>query len=253
MRHNDKTNNNSALGLDVGTSRICLAQRAGEEFQYETQLNAFVNIPFSKMTEGVLKTGKVPHTVSGAEIVVHGNESDRFADLLNVETRRTMSRGVLNPAEPDSLSMIRKIVDSLLDPTKDRQKLQTRKLERHLDVGAIVANALAALTLHVRPLRTEYEIKVPFRARSQFRCAIAEKGIPSSPNLVRERDDERSTMLAERLQVWVVVRNTSEFNMAGTVEPAKYAPLAPLSLRPPHDLAGDQERRFSFEGPFESF
>src|SRR6266851_1046556 len=123
MRHNDKNNNNSALGLDVGTSRICLAQRAGEEFQYETQLNAFVNIPFSKMTEGVLKKEKVPHTVSGAEIVVHGNESDRFADLLNVETRRTMSRGVLNPAEPDSLSMIRKIVESLLDPSKDRQKL----------------------------------------------------------------------------------------------------------------------------------
>ncbi len=123
MRHNDKNNNNSALGLDVGTSRICLAQRTGEEFQYETQLNAFVNIPFSKMTEGVLKKEKVPHTVSGAEIVVHGNESDRFADLLNVETRRTMSRGVLNPAEPDSLSMIRKIVESLLDPSKDRQKL----------------------------------------------------------------------------------------------------------------------------------
>src|SRR5258706_4425951 len=34
-----------------------------------------------------------------------------------------MSRGVLNPAEPDSLSMIRKIVESLLDPSKDRQKL----------------------------------------------------------------------------------------------------------------------------------
>jgi hypothetical protein len=122
MRHNEKVSN-SALGLDVGTSRICLAERSGEDFQYETQLNAFVNIPFSKMTESVLKKEKVPHTVNGAEIVVHGNESDRFADLLNVETRRTMSRGVLNPAEPDSLSMIRKIVDSLLDPTKDRQKL----------------------------------------------------------------------------------------------------------------------------------
>jgi len=123
MRHNDKVNNNTALGLDVGTSRICLAERSGEDFQYETQLNAFVNIPYSKITENVLKKEKVPHTVNGAEIVVHGNESDRFADLLNVETRRTMSRGVLNPAEPDSLSMIRKIVDSLLDPTKDRQKL----------------------------------------------------------------------------------------------------------------------------------
>jgi hypothetical protein len=125
MRHNDKNNttNSSALGLDVGTSRICLAERSGEEFQYETQLNAFVSIPYSKMTANVLKKEKVPHTLNGAEIVVHGNESDRFADLLNVDTRRTMSRGVLNPAEPDSLAMIRKIVESLLDPTKDKQKL----------------------------------------------------------------------------------------------------------------------------------
>ncbi len=124
MRHNDKNNNNnSALGLDVGTSRICLAERSGEDFQYETQLNAFVSIPYSKMTESVLKKEKVPHTVNGEQIVVHGNESDRFADLLNVDTRRTMSKGVLNPAEPDSLSMIRKIVESLLEPCKDRRKL----------------------------------------------------------------------------------------------------------------------------------
>src|SRR5271156_3407559 len=122
MRHNDKVNN-SAVGLDVGTSRICLAQRVGEEFQYETQLNSFVTIPFSKMTESVLKKEKVPHTVTGPEIVVHGNESDRFADLLNVETRRTMDKGVLNPAEVDSLAMLRTIVESLVDPVKDHQKI----------------------------------------------------------------------------------------------------------------------------------
>src|SRR5271165_1786438 len=122
MKHSEKVNN-SAVGLDVGTSRICLAQRVGEEYQYETQLNAFVTIPFSKLTENVLKKEKVPHTVKGAEIVVHGNESDRFADLLNVETRRTMDKGVLNPAEADSLGMLRKIVESLVDPVKDRQKL----------------------------------------------------------------------------------------------------------------------------------
>ena len=108
MRHSDK-NNNSALGLDVGTSRVCLAQRLGEDFQYETQLNAFVTIPFSKMTENVLQKENVPHTATASDITVYGNESDRFADLLNVETRRTMAKGVLNPAEPDSMSMMRKI------------------------------------------------------------------------------------------------------------------------------------------------
>jgi hypothetical protein len=91
MPRNDQEQQRSALGLDVGTSRICLAARQGDDFQYQTQLNAFVSIPFSKMTENVLKKEKVPHTVAGTEIIVHGNESDRFADLLNVETRRTMT------------------------------------------------------------------------------------------------------------------------------------------------------------------
>jgi len=119
-----KTNDSiSPLGLDIGTSRICLAQRAGDEIQYETQLNAFVTVPYSKMTESVLKKQKVPHTVTGPEIIVHGNESDRFADLLNVETRRTMTKGVLNPAEPGSLDMMRKIISAMVDQAKNRQKL----------------------------------------------------------------------------------------------------------------------------------
>ena len=122
MQHNDQ-GNNSALGLDVGTSRICLAQRVDEEYRFETQLNAFVTVPFSNMTENVLTKQNIPHSVAGPEIVVHGNESDRFADLLNVDTRRTMTRGVLNPAEPDSLNMFRKIVESLLDSTKEPRKL----------------------------------------------------------------------------------------------------------------------------------
>lgn len=156
MRHNDK-GNNTALGLDVGTSRVCLAQRVGEEFQYETQLNAFVSIPFSKMTENVLKKENIPHTVTGPEIVVHGNESDRFADLLNVETRRTMDKGVLNPAEPDSLNMMRKIVETLLPTARERQKLC-------FTVPAAPLGAEENLTYHEATLRQTlaemgYEVK----------------------------------------------------------------------------------------------
>ena len=120
MPHNDKR---FALGLDIGTSRVCLARRMGEDFQYDTQLNAFVTIPYSKITENVLQKENVPHSVNGSEIVVHGNESDRFADLLNVETRRSMNKGLLNPTEPASLDMLRKIVESLLVSAKDRGKL----------------------------------------------------------------------------------------------------------------------------------
>ena len=145
MPANDSANS-PALGLDIGTSRICLAQRSGEDFHYQTQLNAFVTVPFSKMTESVLKREKVPHTIRGSEIIVHGNESDRLADLLNVETRRTMAKGILNPAEPDSLEMIRKIISSMIEPAKAKQKL-------FFTVPAAPTGSGDSLTYHETTLR----------------------------------------------------------------------------------------------------
>ena len=41
-------------GLDLGTSRIVLATLNGESVNFTPQLNAFVDIPFSKMTEQML-------------------------------------------------------------------------------------------------------------------------------------------------------------------------------------------------------
>jgi hypothetical protein len=119
-----KNSSSPALGLDVGTSRIVMAQRKDQEIQYESQLNAFVAIPNSKITEGVLEREKIPHTTLQDQIIVHGNESEKFADLLNAETRRTMSRGVLDAREPESVRMLREILSSLLGPgDKVRQKL----------------------------------------------------------------------------------------------------------------------------------
>lgn len=113
-----------ALGLDVGTSRIVVARRAEKGFRYDSQLNAFVAIPHSKITEGVLNREKVPHTVVGGEIVVHGNESEKFAGLLNAEIRRPMSQGVLDAKEPEGLRMIREILAAMLpSESSERQKL----------------------------------------------------------------------------------------------------------------------------------
>jgi hypothetical protein len=103
----------SPMGLDVGTSRLVVARQGAESFEFESQLNAFVHIPYSKMTENVLNKEHVPHAVEGSEMVVYGNESERFAALLNTEIRRPMTRGVLNAGEPDSVKLIREIAASL--------------------------------------------------------------------------------------------------------------------------------------------
>jgi hypothetical protein len=118
-----ETAKTSAIGLDVGTSRIVAARQAGQEIKYGTQLNAFVAIPYSKMTENVLHKEGVPHTIEANEIVVHGNESERFADLLNKDIRRPMLRGLLNPEEPDSVRLIHEITTALVGKAEKGQKL----------------------------------------------------------------------------------------------------------------------------------
>jgi hypothetical protein len=109
---------NSAIGLDIGTSRIVSAVQAGDGYEYKSELNSFITLPLSKMTEQVLRRENIPHAVVGSSIIVHGNESERFADLLQMDTRRPMTRGTLNASEPESVNMIRAIITSMVGPAK---------------------------------------------------------------------------------------------------------------------------------------
>jgi hypothetical protein len=82
--------------------------------QYESQLNAFITMPYSKLAESLLEREGVFHEVSGGELVVAGNDAQKFAEVFHVETRRPMFRGVLNPQEPHSLAVMRSVIGRLL-------------------------------------------------------------------------------------------------------------------------------------------
>ena len=58
----------SVVGLDVGTSRIVVARRTAGEPEFDSQLNAFVSIPYSRITAATLEREAVPHTVAPEEI-----------------------------------------------------------------------------------------------------------------------------------------------------------------------------------------
>lgn len=135
------------VGLDVGTSRIVAAWPSDADYIYRSELNSFVTLPGSKFTESVLRKENVPHTLRANEILVQGNESERFADLLGAEPRRPMARGFLNPDEPESLSMIQELLRSLLGTAKHaRQKL-------FFSVPAAPAGAADTATFHEASLR----------------------------------------------------------------------------------------------------
>jgi hypothetical protein len=110
-------------GLDLGTSRIVLATMNGEEVDFSPQLNAFVEIPYSKMTEQMLEREHILHQVEGSHIYAYGNRADEFAKFLEGDTRRPMQGGLLNPTEPKNVQMIELLLGRLCGKAGDGEKL----------------------------------------------------------------------------------------------------------------------------------
>ncbi len=106
----------TAIGLDIGTSRVVSARKQDSSYRFESQLNAFLPLPHSKLTESILKKENVAHNVENGELVIYGNETERFANLFRLDTRRPMTRGLLNPAETGGLEVMRQLVSALVDP-----------------------------------------------------------------------------------------------------------------------------------------
>lgn len=113
-----------AMGLDVGTSRIVVARAGDKRYRYDAQLNAFITLPYTKLAQSLLQRENVFHEVLGPDIVVAGNDAQKFAEIFHVETRRPMLNGVLNPHEPHSLGVVRGIISKLVGKASaDGQKI----------------------------------------------------------------------------------------------------------------------------------
>ncbi|MGO4882639.1 MAG: hypothetical protein ACLP59_17750 [Bryobacteraceae bacterium] len=114
--NNRERNYVEPVGLDVGTSRVVAARMKDGRQEYETDLNGFLTLPYSKLAESLLKRENVFHEVEGADMVVAGSDAEKFAEVFHAETRRPMANGILNPEEPHSLAVVRRIVAKLLGP-----------------------------------------------------------------------------------------------------------------------------------------
>jgi hypothetical protein len=120
---NPATSEHAVKGLDLGTSRIVLATLNGKGVSFTPQLNAFVDIPYSKMTEQMLAQENILHQVEGDHIYAYGNRADEFAKFLDGDTRRPMQSGLLNPAEPRNLQMIELLLGRLCGKAGKGEKL----------------------------------------------------------------------------------------------------------------------------------
>src|SRR5690606_6112732 len=85
------------IGLDVGTSKVVTARGESAKAESASQLNAFLSVPYTSLTQTTLQQNGVPHFREGDELIVYGNAADKFAHMFNAESRRPMARGILNP------------------------------------------------------------------------------------------------------------------------------------------------------------
>ncbi|MFQ5792516.1 MAG: hypothetical protein ACE5JI_18755 [Acidobacteriota bacterium] len=102
------------IGLDIGTSKILAVQRSGRALKAFTEVNAFIPLPYSRITENILIQNKVHHYQENGNFYVYGNSAEKFANLFNSETRRPMSHGLLNPREPSAITLIKAIIQRLI-------------------------------------------------------------------------------------------------------------------------------------------
>jgi actin-like ATPase involved in cell morphogenesis len=102
------------MGIDIGTSKIVLAEPSGMRQKFTSMTNAFITVQNSKFTKGILKQNRINHYVSGDSLVVYGDGAEVFGNMLSSETRRPMRHGVLNPKESSAIDIIKGIIDDLV-------------------------------------------------------------------------------------------------------------------------------------------
>jgi len=103
------------IGLDVGTSKVVASRRGGKDVACATQLNAFIPVPHSPLTERTIQQQTDIHYFrDGDEIVIFGSATERFANMFNAEARRPMADGMINPQERQAWPVLEAILRSLV-------------------------------------------------------------------------------------------------------------------------------------------
>lgn len=139
------------VGIDVGTSKVVVARRGGRDVSCSSQLNAFIPVPFSPVTERTIQQQSDIHYFrDGDEIVIFGSATERFANMFNAEARRPMADGLLNPREKQAWPVLEAILQSLVPKPRSSSEVLA------FSVPAAPPGREAQLTYHEASLRQHF-------------------------------------------------------------------------------------------------
>lgn len=106
--------NSFGKGIDIGTAFIACAEQNGDKVLFKNERDAFFEIDYSSFTKSMLTKTGVRYIQKGKKLYVVGNSALEFANLFHKETRRPLSRGVINPGEKESLPMIEILITGIV-------------------------------------------------------------------------------------------------------------------------------------------
>ncbi|MCQ4573719.1 MAG: hypothetical protein NOU37_00500 [Candidatus Brocadiales bacterium] len=113
-RKTDLRGNSLGKGVDIGTAFISCAEQNGDKVMFRNERDAFFEVQYTKFTKNMLNKAGVRYIKRGDHLYVVGNSALEFANLFHKDTRRPLSRGVINPAEKESLPMIEVLIAGIV-------------------------------------------------------------------------------------------------------------------------------------------
>jgi hypothetical protein len=139
------------VGLDVGTSKIVAARKKGKDVEALADLNAFIPVPYARITETMLGQNNIQYYREGDELIIYGAATERFANMFNADLRRPMARGVLNPREKYAMPVLEAILQGLIPKSRATGEVLA------FSVPAAADGLEADLTYHEAALRAHLE------------------------------------------------------------------------------------------------
>jgi hypothetical protein len=138
-------------GIDVGTSKVVAARKRAKGIETASQLNAFIPVPYSRFTETILGQQEISYYREEGELIIWGTATERFANMFNVNVRRPMADGLLNPKERFALPVLEAILHSLVPKARAQGEVLA------FSVPAAMEGREPQLTYHEATLRRFFE------------------------------------------------------------------------------------------------
>ncbi len=113
-KRTEEKGNSFGKGIDIGTAFISCAEQVDDKVMFRNERDAFFEIEHNSFTKNMLNKAGVRYIKKGKKLYVVGDSALEFANLFHKETRRPLSRGIINPGEKESLPMIEILLSGIV-------------------------------------------------------------------------------------------------------------------------------------------